>query len=132
MREVAPPSTDVLVQFRNHPFETDTPLARCDFAHTLAEPFQALGVDTDSRVGLADREPESEVLRVARLGHAAFGFIDLQLQLAGNEAAHALHHSVPRSLASDIDDTVAIVVPAASVHNPEFSSPFLTIVTLVG
>jgi len=53
-------------------------------------------------------EAESKELPLPRSGHGAFRLIDLELETVRDEARNALHHSLSRSFAVDVDVTVSL------------------------
>jgi len=65
----------------------------------------ALGADSPPQFSLA-RETESEKLPLPRSSHGALRLVYLEFESMRDEARNALHHSLARSFAADVDVAV--------------------------
>src|ERR1039458_4033331 len=82
------------------------PAPQRDLPDSFFEPFQCLRRNSTLRPLLAHIETESQKLPLLRFRHRALRLIHLEFQLVRDESLHALHHPLPRPLATYVDITI--------------------------
>src|SRR4029077_19082863 len=93
-------------EFLRHLFQTRAPCPSREFPHPLLTPEQSLGRDAPFRFSSAGKA-EAQKLSLLRSCHRALRLIHLELESPPEEARHALHDSLPRTLARYVD--IAII-----------------------
>src|ERR1017187_1453905 len=104
--EIASPAAHIPGQFLHHLLHAP-PLALCrDFPNPLFESVYRFRRNLALQF-LPARKTESQELPLLRFRHRTFRLVHLELQLFRDESFHALHHSLPRPLATNVN--VAVV-----------------------
>src|SRR5262249_21941822 len=88
----------------NHLFQLDPSCPLRQFPHSLHKAVERLRRNASFRLCPTGKD-ETQKLPRPWSRHCAFLYIDLEFELAGDEAANTLHHSLPRPPALHIDVT---------------------------
>src|SRR5262249_30901315 len=103
--EVTTPAPQVSGEILYHPRETHPSAPTRQFPHPLLEPRNDRR--RDASLGLScDREAKAKERSLRRPSHGTLRAVDLEFESACDEGREALHHSLPRALATHVDIAV--------------------------
>ena len=118
--EVTAPPSQVGRQLLHHLRETDPATPPRQLPDPLPKPLHGLGRDAPLQPAAA-REAESQKLPLLRPPHRALGLVDRELETAGNEVWHRLHHPVPRPRTADVDVHIVCMAHKSVAPSIEFA-----------